>query len=95
MSIADDMAAITTDAFSSASVVFGSSRITAKNLVVESQVTDDLGGLRQQREHVLEVASAVWPTIARESAITVDGVARTVREVRISGGGHLKHIVYG
>lgn len=43
---------------------------------------DQFGGFSQSREYSIRLQSVAWPLLKHGDAITVDGVAYTVREVK-------------
>lgn len=93
MSIASDLAVILTDAFHSVPFVAGA--VSGRGVVVvrDREQVDDVGGTVLVRERVLRVPVALLATLTYGSAITVDGVAYTVRDNRLGGGGHLRELV--
>jgi hypothetical protein len=93
VSIASDLAVVFADPHHSVAWVAGSASGRGVVVTREAERADDLGGTVLVRERVLRVPVAQLAALTYGSAITVAGVAYTVRDNRLGGGGHVRELV--
>lgn len=63
------------------------------NVLFDSPTDEVLAGEILSTDYSVTLPHDVWPTIARDAVITIDGQAYTVRSVRQLNDGQLKRLV--